>query len=402
MRIESYEDLADTSCIWICAACESSTFSESILHSGVDLNIRKSFSPLQELESLSVDISVPPLQSTPRQQYSCSAKKPEKRKSTRRNMLLKLMILNCCSLVSTAKQAEFHALVDEVNPDIICGTESHLDGSISSSEVFPNGYEIFQKDRNQYGGGVFTAVSNKYIASSMLELDENCELLWISLQCQGVIPLYICTFYRPPKSNLEVLEALGKSLEKLNQHRTLPNILLAGDFNLPDILWENSSLRSNLVYSSGLSYHMIDIANDNYLTQMVNEPTRGSNILDFIFTTTPDLVNSVQACPGMSDHYAVTAELNMRAKPNPKRMRTVYLYKRANWDKIKSDLNQFQQSFMVSSPYVNTVNDNWEALKSAIKDTVKTNIRSKTLKGKNNLPWINRELKRAIRKRKRL
>ena len=130
--------------------------------------------------------------------------------------------------------------------------------------------------------------------------------------------------------------------------------------------------------------------------------TRGSNILDLIFTTTPDLVNSVQVCPGMSDHYAVTAEVNMRAKPNPKRMRTVYLYKRANWDKIKNDLNQFQQAFMVSSPYVNTVNDNWEALKSAIKDTVRTNIPSKSLRGKTNLPWINKKLKRAIRKKKRL
>ena len=66
-------------------------------------------------------------------------------------------------------------------------------------------------------------------------LDENCELLWINLHCQGVKPLYICTFYRLPKSNLEVLEALGKSLEELNQHRSLPNILLPGDFNLPDI-----------------------------------------------------------------------------------------------------------------------------------------------------------------------
>ena len=223
---ETYEELANTSCIWICPACELLNFSGSILHSDVDFSTRNSFSPLETENSLPFDISVSPLPSTPGQRCSSPIKKPAKRKSSRKNMPLKLMVLNCCGLASTKKQAEFHALVDEANPDIICRTESHLDGSISSSEIFPSGYEIFRKDRNLYGGGVFIAVSNKYIASSMPELDENCELLWINLQCQGVKPLYICTFSRPPKSNLEILEALGKSLEKLNQHRSLPNTLL--------------------------------------------------------------------------------------------------------------------------------------------------------------------------------
>ena len=145
----------------------------------------------------------------------------------------------------------------------------------------------------------------------------------------------------------------------------------------------------------------MDIANDNYLTQMVTEPTRGNNILDLIFTTTPDLVDSVQVCLGMSDHYAVTAEVNMSAKFNPKRTRMVYLYKRANWDQIRNDLNQFQQTF-IASHFVNSVGDNWEALKSAIKDTIKTNILTESLRGKKNLPWITQELKRAIRKKKRL
>ena len=401
LSVSTYEDMANSSCIWICPTCESSNFSSSILHSDVDLSLRNPFSPLGEDITTEVfDISTPLLQSSPKHQRSSDGLKftPKKKK----NIPLKLMVLNCRSLKSTSKQAEFHVLIDEVKPDIICGTESHLNDSISSNEIFPNGYEIFRKDRDLHGGGVFIAVSNKYIASSMPELDTNCELLWINLQCQGTRPLYICTFYRPPKSDIEVLEALGKSIGDLNQHKSLPNILLVGDFNLPDILWENSSIKSNRIYSFGLSYHMMDLANNNYLTQMVTEPTRGENILDLILTTTPDLIDFVQVHPGMSDHYAVTAEINMRAKFNPQKPRSVYSYKRANWDKIKNDLHEFQHNFLASTPYDNPVNDNWQNLKSAIMDSVKINIPTKSLKTQFNLPWFNQDLKRAVRKKKRL
>ena len=403
LSISTYEDMANSSCVWICPTCESLNFSNSILHSDVDLDLSNHFSPLEEDITTEVtDISVPLLQSSPIIYQRSSSERLKLASKKEKNIPLKFMVLNCRSLKSTSKQAEFHVLTDEVKPDIICGTESHLNDSISSNEIFPNGYEIFRKDRDLHGGGVFIAVSNKYIASSLPELDTNCELIWINLQCKGARPLYICTFYRPPKSDFEVLEALGKSLGDLNQHKSLPNIVLAGDFNLPDILWESSSINTNRIYSSGLSYHMMDIANDNYLTQLVTEPTRDDNILDLIFTTTPDLIDSVQVRPGMSDHYAVTAEINMRAKYNLQKPRSVYLYKRANWDKIKDDLHEFQHTFLASTPYDNPVNDNWQNLKSAIMDSVKINIPTKSLKTQHNLPWFNQDLKRAVRKKKRL
>ena len=48
--------------------------------------------------------------------------------------------------------------VDYTAPDIIIGSESKLDATILSSEVFPTGYDIYRKDRDKFGGGVFIAV----------------------------------------------------------------------------------------------------------------------------------------------------------------------------------------------------------------------------------------------------
>ena len=44
--------------------------------------------------------------------------------------------------------------------DIICGSESHLEQSIPSSEIFPDLFQVLRKDRNRNGGGVFIAVKN--------------------------------------------------------------------------------------------------------------------------------------------------------------------------------------------------------------------------------------------------
>ena len=71
---------------------------------------------------------------------------------------LRILNLNCCNLRSDAKKASFLALVSEHSPDVICGTEFHLDQSFYTSEIFPDVYDVFRKDRTLGGGGVFVCV----------------------------------------------------------------------------------------------------------------------------------------------------------------------------------------------------------------------------------------------------
>ena len=49
---------------------------------------------------------------------------------------MKLAIINCRSIAN--KYAELEALLDIQNLDLIIGTESHLDETVMSSEVFPS------------------------------------------------------------------------------------------------------------------------------------------------------------------------------------------------------------------------------------------------------------------------
>lgn len=123
----------------------------------------------------------------------------------------------------------------------------------------------------------------------------------------------------------------------------MPHLFMAGDFNLPDIEWASETLKSTRVYNTGVSYKMLGITRDNYISQVNFQLTRHRNILDLLFVTNPDLVKEIHTSPGMSDHDIVIADIDIKAKINRKTTRTVHLYGKANWTKIKNDLCSFQQ-----------------------------------------------------------
>ena len=109
---------------------------------------------------------------------------------------------------------------------------------MQSSEVFPEGYNCYRKDRkDDTHGGVFVLVSDKYLSTEPPEfrVDGACELLWVKLQIQGLPDLHIGSFYRPPKTTDEAyLAALNHSISKVLYNRNC-NVWLGGDFNLGGI-----------------------------------------------------------------------------------------------------------------------------------------------------------------------
>ena len=63
--------------------------------------------------------------------------------------------------------------------------------------------------------------------------------------------------------------------------RSLP---LVGDFNFPDICWICNTTDKEQ------SQKFLECVSDNFLTQLVKEPTRGSKILDLLFVNKECLV----------------------------------------------------------------------------------------------------------------
>ena len=76
--------------------------------------------------------------------------------------------------------------------------------------------------------------------------------------------------------------------------------IIGGDFNLPDIDWENRTPKIN-GKNNKLAKQLLDITDNHSLEQTVLHPTRYNNTLDLHFTNRPSLNISTSVVPGISD-----------------------------------------------------------------------------------------------------
>jgi endonuclease/exonuclease/phosphatase (EEP) superfamily protein YafD len=87
-------------------------------------------------------------------------------------------------------------------------------------------------------------IQNKQFTTSTVENSENdCELQWAEIQTKNK-SVIIGSYYRPPNSNLDALNNLKSSIANVSEHSKDKPIILAGDFNLPHIDWENNTVKT--------------------------------------------------------------------------------------------------------------------------------------------------------------
>ena len=106
---------------------------------------------------------------------------------------------------------------------------------------------------------------------------------------------------------------------------------LSGDFNLPDIYWDEENVKLHASNNS-VCNQLLTIAKDAYLIQIVTQPTRiteTSTILELFFTTNATLINKVETIPGISDHEAVFIESSLRPMKVKTPPRKVFQYRKA-------------------------------------------------------------------------
>ena len=286
---------------------------------------------------------------------------------------------------------------------IIIGTESWLDSSISSNDVFPSGFTVFRKDRSKgKGGGVFILVNSKYNCEEpeKLRTDPDSELLWVKVRAD-LQSLYVGAFYRPPKAtDPNVFKALEDSLSHIPPDAL---IWLGGDFNLGDIDWKNQILKPN-AYLGQCCKQLLNVSQDFFLDQVVQFPTRTTidcaNTLDLSFTNTKTLVKKVELHPGISDHDTVLVETSFKPEIRTPLKRKIFQFHKANFDNLKkdilaSDLLEKNESF--------SVQEFWTSFKELVGTLTEKHIPSKLVKDRsNNKPWITPLVKRLLRKQKKL
>lgn len=77
------------------------------------------------------------------------------------------------------------------------------------------------------------------------------------------------------------------------------NVILAGDFNAPNINWESDEVNGNITTSERL----LEVLNEHGLNQLVRESTRrqsdSQSILDLVLTNNMNMVNTINLVPGI-------------------------------------------------------------------------------------------------------
>lgn len=169
--------------------------------------------------------------------------------------------------------------------------------------------------------------------------------------------------------------------------------------NLPDINWTDVSTKGNHV-SSAINLKFLDTLQNCGLEQMVTFPTRLDNTLDIFLSNRPSLVNRCTPIPGLSDHDAVFVETPAVAKRGKPVKRKIYLWKKADENKMKSEFIEFKKQFLNNYDSSSPIEEMWNSISTTLK-ILESSVPSKMTSSRFNQPWINREIKALSRRKKR-
>jgi len=105
--------------------------------------------------------------------------------------------------------------------------------------------------------------------------------------------------------------------------------------------------------------------------------------------------------PGTSDHGTVFVILSLFTQTPTRPTRVIYLYRRANFDAMNSELREFRDSFLFNLSDL-LLDVNWSKFKNLIKQSISRYIPTKVVKDGQQIPWMNHDIKVMKKKRCKL
>ena len=176
-------------------------------------------------------------------------------------------------------------------------------------------------------------------------------------------------------------------------------IILGGDFNAGDIDWKSHTVIEHS-QKRQINEKVLSVILNSGLSQIQIEPTRQNKILDLLCTNKPGLFSEIHSICGFSDHSIIMADCDLKAQVTKKPPRTITIWNKADWGKIKGLTESFSAAFMKKAQG-RSVNENYAEFAKFITDVATLHIPTKQSSTQNDLPWFSRELKRMCRKKKR-
>ena len=162
------------------------------------------------------------------------------------------------------------------------------------------------------------------------------------------VQVFVC--YWPPKHPLDADLAIYESLSALVWEKTFFPV---GNFNYSGVDWE-----TDLAVGEGL--RLLDFKHDNFLSQKVWEPTRGTNVLDLTFCSEDDLVFNVVVgeCLAGSYHHIDWCTVGSNVGPEVVRPRDRWNLRRADYDVFFRDLLELPR------PIEGSAEDTWSCFRT--------------------------------------
>ena len=231
----------------------------------------------------------------------------------------KLVFANIQGLRTTNrkdKTTRLSEIAREENAIIIAITESHLREETLSAEVEIPGFYIQRMDRAgqiKKGGVAFYFREDivQQFGSMQGGSRSNIEYLCSYSPRWNLV---VAIVYRP--EGTAEFEAVMNEIAVYANLRgpPMPNLVILGDFNFPQIDWNTGATRwaGKSAEEKRRALHLLDWSEHFCLTQVIEEPTRGDNVLDLILTNNTDMIlSSAVTDPGISDHRVIVASLAM-------------------------------------------------------------------------------------------
>jgi len=214
--------------------------------------------------------------------------------------------------------------------DVLLLTETWLQPSTFSSEIFCSKYVVYRRDRRHHdsirtltrrGGGVLIAHLNKFASSEVVvPCAVDIEFCCIKIELK-TSHLFLVCLYIPPGSRANIYLQHWQSLtfvtSLLSSH---DRIIVAGDFNLPMVSWhkDDSQLYLQPIAESVPYFSVINDFISLGLFQINFVKNANSKILDCVFVDNPDQFRLFRSPPLTlpEDLHHPTLEININIGDN--------------------------------------------------------------------------------------
>lgn len=175
--------------------------------------------------------------------------------------------------------------------DILVLVETGLKVDVKDAELGLESFSIYRFDRNSGtseksdGGGVLIAVKSHLACKQLKIPDSGVECVFVSVRW-GKTDLILGAAYIPPqRPSRTYMDFCEATTEVLLSIPNMSEILLMGDFNQPNVSWDDHTLCP----PNDSSKHMIDLANIFQMRQCNTVKNYRNVILDLVFSTMHNL-----------------------------------------------------------------------------------------------------------------